>query len=197
MAGTSGMSGNNGLDNKPYHSSGCVGAGSGLDGAAHYLPVNDRNDKNNKALFTSTWGERMVSMFVGYLIQLACILDPEDVSFVAKPQDPSLFQFPILEISVDFKGWTYYYSGVTLIASRGSPGKPKPAPAMTIGGAATTSAQDDFKSEEKAEVLETPSGGGGGGAAGSGAAGGGAGGVDLNSIFMDSCGLQEKNLQYR
>ena len=66
----------------------------------------------------------------------------------------------------------------------GPPGEPKPAPAITISSkksvptSATTttiaSAQDDFKSKEKAEGLETPSGGG----------------VDLNSIFMDSCGLQ-------
>ena len=78
-------------------------------------PICDKNDKNNKATFTSTWGERMVSMFVAYLVQLTCILDAEDGSFIAKSQDPSLHQFPIVELNVDFKGWTNYYSGVTLL----------------------------------------------------------------------------------
>ena len=46
MVDTSGMSGN-GLDNKPYHSSGGVGAGGGLGGAAHYLSA--RNIHNLKS----------------------------------------------------------------------------------------------------------------------------------------------------
>ena len=49
---------------------------------------------------------------IGYMIGLATVAEPDDITFISKPQDPSLFQFPVLEMSCDFKGWIYYYSGV-------------------------------------------------------------------------------------